>query len=87
MSIYVKDKATHGLFFLGGGEGVGCSIKLHFAPLKSIINFFKSNVIAVKFCTKFLQTIELTNYYWFTSRSITYIIFYLSIITLHIRNL
>ena len=44
-------------------------------PLNNIIDYFKSNSTT----TKFLQTVEVTNFYWFVPRPTTCIIFYLPI--------
>ena len=52
--------------------------KITFFFLNNIIDSFKSNVILTNFFITFLQTVLVTNSYWFTHGSTTHIIFLLT---------
>ena len=71
-------RTTRNLLKLIVGFYQFCSIKLHFALLNNIIDSFKSNTIVTNFSTTFLQTVEVVNFFWFTSRPTTYITFLLT---------
>ena len=54
------------------------SIKSHFASFNIIIDSFRSTTLATKFSITFLQIVAVVNFYWFASRLITYIAFFLT---------